>query len=85
MEEVKCPITCELYKEPVIAVDGNTYEKEAIVDWLERKLTSPLTNAPLYSKLLIPNKGMKRVATIIQQKVNRNPRSHHEVHGELII
>ncbi|MEW5312212.1 MAG: hypothetical protein WDW38_003859 [Sanguina aurantia] len=50
-----CPISHELFVDPVIAADGHTYERSAIVKWLAQKDTSPCTNEPLPSKRLVPN------------------------------
>jgi hypothetical protein len=50
-----CPITQEIFREPVILSDGNTYEKSAILQWLQTRDTSPLTRERLSSKVLIPN------------------------------
>lgn len=30
---LRCPITHELMKDPVMATDGHTYEREAIMKW----------------------------------------------------
>lgn len=38
-----CPLTMELMNDPVIDAEGNTFEKEAILAWLERSSLSPLT------------------------------------------
>merc|ERR1711964_353206 len=35
-----CSMTMELMKEPVICADGQSYEKEAITEWLENNETS---------------------------------------------
>lgn len=39
-----CPLTKLVFKNPVIAEDGHTYECMAIQDWLENHNTSPKTN-----------------------------------------
>ena len=39
----RCPITCTVMEDPVIALDGYTYERAAISTWLEQNETSPLT------------------------------------------
>ena len=39
----------------VLALDGHSYERAAIENWLKYNLTSPKTNAVLDSKMLIPN------------------------------
>ena len=47
-------------RDPVIAPDGNTYERVAITRWLASHDTSPKTNARLGgSKVLIPNHTLK--------------------------
>ncbi|XP_025893929.1 WD repeat, SAM and U-box domain-containing protein 1 [Nothoprocta perdicaria] len=59
-DEFLCPITRELMKEPVIAADGYSYEKEALENWLSSKRrSSPMTNLPLPSVLLTPNRSLK--------------------------
>jgi hypothetical protein len=50
-----CPITHQVMKEPVLAMDGHTYEKEAISKWVSKHGTSPMTNMPLPSPQLFPN------------------------------
>ena len=43
---IKCPITQEIIIEPVIAFDGQTYEKQAIQEWF--KIATTLLMAPHY-------------------------------------
>ena len=55
-ESLCCPISMELMDCPVIAADGNTYDRSSIEDWFSRgKETSPLTGAPLAHLGLTPN------------------------------
>ena len=56
-----CPITLELFRDPVLAEDGHTYEREAIVQWIERNGRSPLTNQPLSLERLYPNYAIKKL------------------------
>ncbi|KAF7667905.1 hypothetical protein LDENG_00041490 [Lucifuga dentata] len=59
-DEFLCPITRELMKEPVMAADGYSYEKEAIEKWINTKnRSSPMTNLPLLTTLLTPNHTLK--------------------------
>ncbi|KAF6732651.1 WD repeat, SAM and U-box domain-containing protein 1 [Oryzias melastigma] len=59
-DEFTCPITRELMREPVIAADGYSYEREAIESWINTKnRTSPMTNLPLLTTLLTPNHTLK--------------------------
>ena len=50
-----CPITAEIMTDPVSTLDGFTYERAAITEWLRTKDTSPKMGATLESKALIPN------------------------------
>lgn len=59
-DELCCSITSEVFKDPVVAIDGNTYERSAIEEWFKNNDTSPLTNLPLESKRLVPNNNLKR-------------------------
>ena len=54
-DDYVCPITAEIMTDPVSTLDGFTYEREAITEWLRTKDTSPKTGAKLESKALIPN------------------------------
>jgi hypothetical protein len=42
-----CPITGEVFTDPVLAKDGYTYERSAITRWLISNHKSPLTHQPL--------------------------------------
>ncbi|KAI3356189.1 hypothetical protein L3Q82_017447 [Scortum barcoo] len=63
-DEFLCPITRELMKDPVIAADGYSYERESIECWIRAKnKTSPMTNLPLQTTLLTPNRSLKMAIT----------------------
>ena len=55
LHEYTCPITAEIMTDPVSTLDGFTYERTAITEWLRTNDTSPSTGAKLESKRLIPN------------------------------
>ena len=50
-ENIICPITHQIYYDPVTASDGQTYEKEAIEEWLGKNNISPLTQNKLNSNM----------------------------------
>ncbi|CAF99784.1 unnamed protein product, partial [Tetraodon nigroviridis] len=59
-DEFLCPITRELMRDPVIASDGYSYEREAMESWIQTKnRSSPMTNLPLVTTLLTPNHTLK--------------------------
>ncbi|CAD7970336.1 unnamed protein product [Amoebophrya sp. A25] len=57
--EFVCPISQELMADPVIAEDGQTYDRQSIADWFSLgHRTSPVTRANI-SQALIPNRAVK--------------------------
>ena len=58
-DEFFCPLTQQLFVDPVIDHEGNTYERNAIWEWLELNETSPLTRNELYKDQLVPNRAVK--------------------------
>ena len=61
-EDLRCPLTLELFCDPVTAADGHTYERVAIEEWLATgSRTSPSTGQPLQSTALIPQFTVKRL------------------------
>ncbi|CAB9498664.1 SAM and U-box domain-containing protein 1 [Seminavis robusta] len=50
-----CPITQELMRDPVIDQEGNTYERSAVVNWIQQHGVSPITRKPLTVELLYDN------------------------------
>ena len=56
LKALRCPLTKSLFRDPVLAADGFTYERAAIVRWLEQNVTSPVTRQELPSRTLIENR-----------------------------
>lgn len=54
-----CPITHELFRDPVRANDGYVYERQAIIRWINEKGTSPFTRQPLNIDQLQPDEEIK--------------------------
>ena len=65
--QLRCPLTLDLMKDPVVAADGNTYERSALDSWFEKgkelhkktnqskyKPRSPLTGAELSTQSYFP-------------------------------
>jgi len=60
--ELCCPITHELLKDPVVAEDGETYERSAIAKWFQQgKTRSPVTNEELAGTRLVPNLAVRKL------------------------
>lgn len=54
-----CPITLTLMSDPYSDSDGNTYEKDAIFQWINQHHTSPITRNPMTTSSLTPNRALK--------------------------
>merc|ERR1711920_1005603 len=72
--EFFCPITHDVMTEPVVAMDGHTYERAAIERWfLEGKSTSPKTGEQMLGTTLTPNHAMR--AQIMTESERRAPKA----------
>ena len=70
-EHFICPISGEIFKDPVFASDGQTYERKDIAKWIRQNgsnATSPMTGIKLRTKVLTPNHSMKSLIAEWQQK-----------------
>ena len=54
-DDLQCPISQELMRDPVVAADGRTYERAQIAEWIRSHNTSPMTNERLDHKHLCSN------------------------------
>ena len=61
VDSLKCPITYEFFRDPVIGADGHTYERENITLWIDKHATSPITREPMDVKSLRPNFIVKKM------------------------
>lgn len=69
-QDFYCPITQMLFVDPVVAADGNTYEREAIEFWLKDHEKSPLTNIKLKNKELTKNTVLKKLMNDFVERHN---------------
>uniref|UniRef100_A0A0G4G837 U-box domain-containing protein n=1 Tax=Chromera velia CCMP2878 TaxID=1169474 RepID=A0A0G4G837_9ALVE len=66
-----CPITGIIMRDPVVTVDGHSYERTAISAWFdEGKKTSPASGATLPSSVLLPNHALRYA---IEHFLDMNP------------
>ena len=63
-----CPITQELMRDPVIDTEGNSYERAAIVKWLAKSPTSPLTRTRLTVDSLVSNLSLRDLCEAYRAK-----------------
>ena len=56
-----------IFKDPVLASDGHTYDRDAITTWLEKSNKPPLTNKVLYYNILNSNIAVRQIsATLVE-------------------
>jgi Mg-chelatase subunit ChlD len=54
-----CPLTGDIFVDPVIDGEGNSYERAAIMQWLSAgNNSSPITRNPLSMEHLVPNRSL---------------------------
>ena len=70
-QDLRCPITLEVMRDPVIAGDGHSYEREAIERWLSSHRTSPLTGSVIAHTTLIPNHRLRTLIQGLDEQVRR--------------
>ena len=54
-----CPITHAVMLDPVVDAAGITYERHAIVEWLQTNSTDPATRCVLEHRALVPNVALR--------------------------
>ncbi|KAJ3020792.1 UNVERIFIED_CONTAM: hypothetical protein HDU68_009970 [Siphonaria sp. JEL0065] len=72
MQLVQCPLSKLPFTDPVVACDGNSYEKGQISRVLTQKAengfpVSPVTGQPMYLKTLVSNVVLKRVVKGLEE------------------
>jgi len=54
-----CPILHDIMKDPVVTMDGHTYEREAIMTWFQQADRSPISNLRI-ATTLVPNIALRQ-------------------------
>lgn len=65
-ERFYCPITKRIMHDPVVDPEGHSYERTAIVQWLQMHSISPITRKPLLESELAPNYALKDAIEAMQ-------------------
>ena len=66
-----CPINQTLMEDPVITPYGTTYERAAILNWLKKNNTDPLTKKKLSKDMLITNYALRSAIQEYKQSLNK--------------
>ena len=71
-DALTCPISLDIFKEPVIVSSGHTYEKEYIMKIINDNGNDPLTRKPLNKKYVIDNYLVNKLNKIFNSGKNFN-------------
>ena len=74
MDSFNCPITHVQMIDPVMCEDGNTYEREAIVRWIDENMINNIVRSPLT--------GANMGCAIITNRALRDAIQEYRLHGE---
>ena len=78
-----CPITQGRLVDPVVDPEGNTYERSAILNWLSREHTSPLTRNRLTPEMLVPNRMIASILASTETDDNGTRRHRQPAAGDV--
>jgi hypothetical protein len=53
-----CPLSLDWFTDPVVSPSGHSYERGAVVEWIQRQGTDPLTRQPITVAELYPNRAL---------------------------
>jgi len=66
-----CPITSELFVNPVITPAGISYEQDALLQWLQHSEEDPLSHTQLRAEDLKPNLSVKNLCDLIRSQTQK--------------
>ena len=82
LNSIICPITHQIFYNPVTIDDGYTYEKQAIEKWLENNKTSPMTKRNIITNQFTTNIVIR---TFVENYMLENPDKKDEQYKEEVI
>ena len=71
-DALTCPISLDIFKEPVIVSSGHTYEKEYIMKIINDKSNDPLTRQPLNNEIIVRNYLVNKLIIEFNSGLNFN-------------
>ena len=70
---LRCPITLQRMRSPVVVADGHSFERHAIASWLAEHRTNPLTGATLHDTTLVPALALRDAISEWEEAHDRAP------------
>ena len=65
-KRLECPITTDIFTDPLVSVYGQTFENSAIRKWLDEHYTCPTTRQSMTKLQLIPNRVVKDICDLVR-------------------
>ncbi len=82
-DDYRCPITYQIMEDPVVALDGHSYERKAIEEWFNRCTRSPMTNQVLVATTVMPNHTLKKLISTFVETYAILQREKHDANAEM--
>ncbi|GLD96308.1 hypothetical protein PINS_up004991 [Pythium insidiosum] len=80
-DQLICPITGCPMVDPVVAADGHTYEREAILHWFATSNKSPMTGMQMPTTQVFPNFTLRQLSEEFQAaRARQADRRHQQQH-----
>ncbi|CAF2667641.1 unnamed protein product [Rotaria sp. Silwood2] len=76
MQSLRCPITHNVFQDPVICSDGHTYERQAITEWLRLHKKSPMTQQPMNITTSQTNSIVKNIIDELNMGLRSSQNQH---------
>jgi hypothetical protein len=83
--ELVCPINGQVFRDPVVAADGYTYERKAIERWCAKHSQSPVTSQTLSHLNLVPSHMSRSMLHRIAATARRGSRPHPRLRADLAL
>ncbi|KAJ0411609.1 hypothetical protein ATCC90586_004078 [Pythium insidiosum] len=80
-DQLICPITGCPMADPVVAADGHTYEREAILHWFATSNKSPMTGMQMPTTQVFPNFTLRQLSEEFQAARARQAERRHQHHA----
>ncbi|OWZ05934.1 U box domain-containing hypothetical protein [Phytophthora megakarya] len=79
-EQLICPITGCPMLDPVVAADGHSYEREAIMQWFTTSDISPMTGMHMPTTQVFPNFTLRQLSEEVQAATTRRQQAKRRRH-----
>ncbi|EGZ21055.1 hypothetical protein PHYSODRAFT_494414 [Phytophthora sojae] len=79
-EQLICPITGCPMLDPVVAADGHSYEREAILQWFKSSDISPMTGMHMPTTQVFPNFTLRQLSEEVQAGAARRQQAKRRRH-----